>query len=79
MLVAIAHFWVRAETGASVIMLAFAVASAGLVVVTFTVTTLVHESASLVTMVAVGVLGVALDFGWKQARPRRQVSGGQKG
>jgi hypothetical protein len=57
--------------------LALPVASAGLVFVTFMVTTLVHEPPSLVTMVAVGVLGVALDFGWKRARARRQVSGGQ--
>jgi predicted tellurium resistance membrane protein TerC len=58
-------------------MLALAVASVGLVFVTFTVTTLVHEPASLVTMVAVSVLGVALDFGWKRARAQ-PISGGEQ-
>ena len=75
--VAIGRFRVRAETGASAIMLALAVAGAGLVFVTFAVTTLVHEPASLVTMVAVGARGVALDFGWKPARVTRQGSGGE--
>lgn len=44
---------------------------------TFTVTTLVHEPASLVTMAAVSGLGVALDFGWKRARAR-PISGGEQ-
>jgi amino acid transporter len=34
-------------------------------------TTLIHEPASIVTLVAILVLSIALDFGWKRARAGR--------
>jgi hypothetical protein len=38
---------------------------------TFVFTTLIHEPASLVTLLAILVLSVALDFGWKRVRADR--------
>ena len=51
--------------------LAVAIAAAGVVLVTFVFTTLIHEPASMVTLAAILVLSVALDFGWKRARAGR--------
>ena len=42
-----AHFRVRAETGANAAMLTLAIASAGVVLLTFVFTTLIHEPASV--------------------------------
>jgi amino acid transporter len=70
-LVTTAHFRVRAETGASALMLAAAIAAAGVVLLTFVFTTLIHERASVVTLLAILVLSVALDFGWKRARTQK--------
>ena len=70
-LITAAHFRVRAETGARVAVLAVAIATAGGVLLTFVFTTLIHEPASMVTLLAILVLSVALDFGWKRARARR--------
>jgi amino acid transporter len=67
-LITAAHFRVRTETGASTAMLLLAIASAGLVLVTFVVTDLIHEPASLVTLLVILVLSVALDLGWKRRR-----------
>ena len=60
-----AHFRVRAETGANALVLALAIVAAAAVLVTFVSTTLVHEPASMVTLLAILVLSIALDFGWK--------------
>ena len=46
-------------------MLALAIAAAGAVFVTFVFTTLIHEPASMITLLGVLVLSIALDFGWK--------------
>ena len=61
-----AHFRVRAETGASTVVLSLAIASAGVVLVTFVFTTLIHEPASVITLLAILVLSIALDVGWKR-------------
>jgi amino acid transporter len=70
-LITVAHFRVRAETGAKVAVLAVAIATAGGVLLTFVFTTLIHEPASMVTLLGILVLSVALDFGWKRAHARR--------
>ena len=70
-LITVAHFRVRAETGASVAVLAVAIATAAGVLLTFIFTTLIHEPASMVTLLAILVLSAALDFGWKRVRARR--------
>jgi hypothetical protein len=46
------------------------------VLLMFVVTTLIHEPASMVTLGAILVLGVGLDFGWKRVRAGRASGGG---
>jgi hypothetical protein len=60
-----AHVRIRAETGAKLPILILAILAAGAVFVTFVFTTLIHEPASIVTIVAILALSVALDYGWK--------------
>ena len=79
-LITAAHFRVRGETGASAPVLGLAIAAAGVVLVTFVFTTLIHEPASIVTLLAILLLGVGLDYGWKRTRASRpsqpQINGG---
>ena len=70
-LITAAHFRVRAETGANPAVLAAAIAAAGVVLVTFVFTTLIHEPASMVMLLVILVLSVALDFGWKRVHANR--------
>ncbi len=78
-LITAAHFRVRGETGASAPVLGLAIAAAGVVLVTFVFTTLIHEPASIVALLAILLLGVGLDYGWKRTRASKasqaQVSG----
>ncbi|HEY2126120.1 MAG TPA: APC family permease, partial [Streptosporangiaceae bacterium] len=67
-LITAAHFRVRRETGASVLVLGLAIAASAVVLLTFVFTTLIHEPASIVTLVAIVLLGIGLDFGWKRTR-----------
>ena len=60
-----AHVRIRAETGAKLPILVLAIVAAGAVFVTFVFTTLIHEPASIVTLLAILVLSVLLDYGWK--------------
>ena len=52
-------------------MLTIAIASAGIVLVTFVFTTLIHETASIITLLAILGLSVALDLGWKRTEAGR--------
>jgi amino acid transporter len=70
-LITAAHFRVRTETGANVVILAAAIVAAGVVLLTFVFTTLIHEPASIVTLLIILVLSVALDFGWKRIHANR--------
>ena len=45
-----------------------AMVAAGVVLVTFVFTTLIHEPASIVTLLVILVLSIALDYRWKRAR-----------
>jgi hypothetical protein len=74
-LITAAHFRVRSETGANPVVLALAIGASAVVLVTFVFTTLIHEPASVITLLGVLVLSIALDFGWKRVRDRR-ASGG---
>ena len=65
-----AHFRVRSETGANTLILVLAIATAAIVLVTFVFTTLIHEPASIVTLLAVLVLSIGLDYGWKRSHSR---------
>jgi L-asparagine transporter-like permease len=73
-LITAAHFRVRSETGANVVILAVAIVAAGGVLLTFVFTTLIHEPASMVALLVILVLSVALDFGWKRVRDNRTKS-----
>jgi hypothetical protein len=66
-----AHFRVRGETGASAVVLSLAIASAAVVLVTFVFTTLIHEPASVITLLAILLLSIALDVGWKRTAAGR--------
>jgi amino acid transporter len=66
-----AHFRVRDQTGASALILSVAIAAAAVVLVTFVFTTLIHEPASIVTLLGVFVLSIGLDLGWKRSRTGR--------
>src|SRR5215467_2485674 len=74
-LITVAHLRIRDETGANVLILVTAIAAAAVVLVTFVFTTLIHEPASIITLIGILVLGIALDFGWKRVRDNR-ASGG---
>jgi amino acid transporter len=74
-LITAAHFRVRSETGANALVLTLAIGAAAVVLVTFVFTTLIHEPASVVTLLAVLALSVALDFGWKRVRDNRAGGG----
>lgn len=52
-------------------LLAIAIASAGVVLVVFVFTTLIHEPASIATLLGIIVLGFVLDFWWKRVRADR--------
>jgi amino acid transporter len=71
-LITAAHFRVRSETHASVWILAAAIASAAVVLLTFIFTTLIHEPASVAALLVILALGVGLDLGWKRVRAGRQ-------
>jgi len=73
-LVTLAHFRVRADTGANALLLTLAVLSAGVVLVTFVVTDLIHEPASLLTLLAVLLLSVGLDLSWKRTARRAALT-----
>jgi amino acid transporter len=73
-LITAAHFRVRSQTRANPVILAAAIASAGIVLLTFIFTTLIHEPASIVTLVVIIALGVGLDLGWKRVRANREPS-----
>ena len=67
-LITVAHLRIRGETGANVLILIAAIAAAGVVLVTFVFTTLIHEPASLVTLAVILALSIGLDLWWKRSR-----------
>ena len=66
-LITVAHFRIRSETGALAVMLILAITTAGVVLVTFVFTTLIHEPASIATLLIILVLSIGLDYGWKRS------------
>jgi hypothetical protein len=56
------------------VILAVAILASGIVLLTFVFTTLIHEPASVITLLVILVLGVALDFGWKRSNAYRTRS-----
>jgi amino acid transporter len=74
-LVSAGHFRVRNETGANPIMLALAVGTTTIVLVTFAFTTLVDEPGSAVALVVILALSVVADLAWKRRRERLGATG----
>lgn len=68
LLVTVGHLRVRGETGAAATVLWLGIATTGLALSAFVVTTLVHEPVSIVTLVVVLALSVGLDWNWKRRR-----------
>lgn len=68
LLVTVGHLRVRAETGAAAVVLWLGIATTGLALSAFVVTTLVHEPVSIVTLIVVLALSVGLDWSWKRRR-----------
>jgi amino acid transporter len=68
-----AHLRIRTETGAKLAILILAIVAAGAVFVTFVFTTLIHEPASIVTLLVIVALSIGLDYGWKRSRPSSPV------
>ncbi|SNY29793.1 APC family permease [Paractinoplanes atraurantiacus] len=61
-----AHFRVRHETGANAGVLALAIGSSLVVLLTFIFTTLIHEPASIITLAGVLVLSIVIDLSWRR-------------
>jgi amino acid transporter len=68
-----AHLRIRSETGASLPILVLAIVAAGAVLLTFVFTTLIHEPASIVTLLAILAISVGLDYGWKRSHPHHPL------
>jgi amino acid transporter len=66
-----AHFRVQAETGANVVILALAITTAAVVLVTFIFTTLIHEPASIVTLLVIIAISIILDVAWKRSQTKK--------
>jgi amino acid transporter len=65
-----AHFRLRGYTGASTTVLALAIITAGVVLVTFVFTELIHEPASVAALLIILLLSIALDYWWKHSLAR---------
>ena len=75
-LVTVGHLRVRSETGARLSLLVLALLTTGITLLTFIVTTLVQEPASMLTLVAILVVSLGLDFGWARVREGRLAVSG---
>jgi len=67
-LITASHLRVRGETGASPVILTIGMLSTGTVLVTFAVTTLVDEPATLVLLAVIIGLSALVDVWWKRSR-----------
>jgi amino acid transporter len=74
-LVTAAHIRARAETGARLSLLVVGIASTIAVLATFIFTTLIHEPATMLTLIGIVLLSVVLDAWWKRSRPQPQPDG----
>jgi amino acid transporter len=68
--VTVGHLRLRPETGANIVLLGLALATSGVALLTFLLTTLIQEPASVVTLIAILVISVALDAVWTRQRER---------
>ena len=70
------HLRVRRETGARPSILVLALATAGITLITFVFTTLIHEPASIVTLLVILLGCVGLDLVWSARRQGPAVGAG---
>lgn len=70
-LVTLGHLRIRSDTGARGAILFLAVATSGITLTVFVFTTLIHEPASIIALVAILLLSIVLDVGWSRSRERR--------
>ena len=75
-LVTVGHLRVRTETGARLSLLILALVTTGITLLTFIVTTLVQEPASMLTLLAILLVSLGLDFGWARVRQGRIAPAG---
>ena len=73
--VTLGHLRITADTGARRSILFLALAAVTVTLATFTVTTLIHEPASLVTLAGILVVSVVLDVAWSRRRTRQTGTG----
>jgi amino acid transporter len=74
-LVTCAHLRVFRETGAQPLVLVAGVLVILITLVTFTFTTLLDEPATLVTLVAIALVSIGLDFAWSRAKENSAMAG----
>jgi amino acid transporter len=67
-LVTVGHLRVRRDTGAHLWLLVLAIATAGITLVTFVFTTLIHEPASIWTLAGIVLVALLLDVWWTRRR-----------
>jgi amino acid transporter len=69
--VSLGHMRIRSATGARAAVLLLAIVTAGITLVTFVLTTLIHEPASIVTLLVILLASVGLDLLWSTRRGAR--------
>jgi amino acid transporter len=74
-LVTLGHLRIVEMTGARRSILIVALAAVAITLLTFTLTTLINEPASMVTLVGILVLSIALDLAWSRQRPAAPQAG----
>jgi len=74
-IVSLGHLRIRAATGANAWLLVAGVATAAITLLTFVFTTLIHEPASIITLLVIIVASVLLDLAWSARRPDASRSG----
>jgi amino acid transporter len=67
-MVTLGHLRIRGDTGANLVLLLLALATAGISLLVFAFTTLINEPASIVTLVLILALSVGLDLVWSWRR-----------
>ena len=70
-LVTVGHLRIRNETGARLWILVVALFTVTVALLTFILTTLIQEPASIATLIAILIGSIALDVGWARVRARR--------
>jgi amino acid transporter len=68
------HLRIRHDTGARLGILLLALGATAITLLTFVLTTLISEPASIATLVGILVVAIVLDVGWSRVRDRRSTT-----